>query len=150
MKFWDSSAIVPIVVAEEMTGAMIELLEQDRSMLVWWGAEVEVGSVLARLERDADLTTNAASAAFRRLDMLRESWNEIAPVDPIRETARRFLRVHDLRPADALQLSAAFLAGEGRPASLAFVCLDDRLAQAAQQEGFDVFDRDRIKAGNQG
>jgi len=150
MKFWDSSAVVPLLVAEEMTSSVIEFLEQDRSMLVWWGAEVECGSAIARLERDGAFATVDASTAFRRLDTLRNSWNEIAPGDLVRETARRFLRVHDLRAANALQLAAAFVAAEARPASLSFVCMDDRLAQAAHQEGFDVFDRERIKASNQG
>ncbi len=49
-----------------------------------------------------------------------------------------FLRVHPLRAADALQLAAAFAAAERRPASLEIVTLDDRLANAAQKEGFAV------------
>ncbi len=48
----------------------------------------------------------------------------------------RFLRVHPLRAADALQLAAAFAAAERRPASLEMVTLDDRLADAARKEGF--------------
>jgi hypothetical protein len=48
------------------------------------------------------------------------------------------LRVHDLRAADALQLAAGVAAAEGRPATLAFVCLDERLAAAAEREGFGV------------
>ncbi len=48
-----------------------------------------------------------------------------------RDSAKRFLRVHDLRAADALQLAA-----ESRPSTLAFVCLDARLLDAAQREGF--------------
>jgi hypothetical protein len=47
--------------------------------------------------------------------------------------------VHPLRAADALQLAAAFAAAERRPASLAIVTLDERLANAARKEGFAVF-----------
>ena len=65
---------------------------------------------------------------------------EIEPSDEIRETARRFLRVHPLRAADALQLAAAFVAAERRPSTLAFVTLDDRLRAAASQEGFLIDD----------
>ena len=64
----------------------------------------------------------------------------IDPSDVIRETATRFLRVHPLRAADALQLAAAFAAAERRPASLEIVTLDDRLADVAGKEGFAVFD----------
>jgi predicted nucleic acid-binding protein len=54
----------------------------------------------------------------------------------VREAAVRFLRVHPLRAADALQLAAAFVAAERRPSSLEVVTLDDRLAVAARKEGF--------------
>jgi hypothetical protein len=46
--------------------------------------------------------------------------------------------VHPLRAADALQLAAAVIAAERRPASLEVVTLDDRLASAARKEGFVV------------
>ena len=52
------------------------------------------------------------------------------------EAAIRFLRVHPLRAADALQLAAAFVAAERRPSSLELVTLDDWLAAAARKEGF--------------
>ncbi len=41
-----------------------------------------------------------------------------------------------LKQADALQLGAAFVASERRPSTLEFVCLDDRLNDAARREGF--------------
>jgi predicted nucleic acid-binding protein len=70
------------------------------------------------------------------LKHLAHAWHEVDPSDPVREAAVRFLRVHPLRAADALQLAAAFVAAEGRPSSLEVVTLDDRLAVAARKEGF--------------
>jgi predicted nucleic acid-binding protein len=70
------------------------------------------------------------------LRQLAQTWHEVDPSDPIREAAVRFLRVHPLRAADALQLAAAFIAAERRPSSLEIVTLDDRLAVAARKEGF--------------
>ncbi len=58
----------------------------------------------------------------------------------MRETAIRFLRVHPLRAADALQLAAAFIAAERRPPSLEMVTFDDRLADIARKEGFVLID----------
>ncbi len=52
----------------------------------------------------------------------------------------RFLRVHPLRAADALQLAAAFVLADRRPSTLELVTLDDRLAVAARKEGFVVLD----------
>lgn len=107
-------------------------------MLVWWGSEVECVSAVSRLERDGELTPPAATLALERLRRLAAGWHEVDPSDAIRETAARFLRVHALRAADALQLAAAFLAAERRPASLEVVTLDERLAAAARKEGFIV------------
>ena len=56
--------------------------------------------------------------------------------DGIREAAVRFVRVHPLRAADALQLAAAFVVAERRPSSLEVITLDERLAAAARKEGF--------------
>jgi hypothetical protein len=105
-------------------------------ILAWWGTRVECISAVARLEREQKLSSTGAAAALAHLNNLARSWNEIQPVEEIRETAGSFLRVHNLRAADALQLAAAFLASERRPPSLEFVSLDDRLSAAAEREGF--------------
>ena len=138
MKFWDASAIVPLLVAEESTRRLQALAAKDPAMLVWWGSSVECVSALARLERDGALKARAIMLALQRLRQLSAGWHGVDPSDEIRETAARFLRVHPLRAADALQLAAAFAAAERRPASLDIVTLDDRLANAARKEGFAV------------
>lgn len=140
MRFWDASAIVPLLVAEASTRRLQALAAKDPAMLVWWGSEVECVSALARLERDGALGAQAAALASTRLRGLAAAWHEIDPSETVRETAVRFLRVHPLRAADALQLAAAFAAAERRPASLEMITLDDRLGAAARKEGFAVVD----------
>jgi predicted nucleic acid-binding protein len=115
-------------------------IARDSTMLVWWASEIECVSAVARLERNGRLNPNAVALAFKRLGQFVAGWEEIDPSDTIREAATRFLRVHPLRAADALQLAAAFFAAERRPASLEIVTLDDRLAVAARKEGFGVAD----------
>ena len=119
---------------------MQALAERDPEMLVWWGSQVECVSALARLERAAALDQKRAALAFGRLAELADGWHEIEPSEIVRESAMRFLRVHPLRAADALQLGAAFAAAEGRPSSLRVVTLDERLADAARKEGFALSD----------
>ena len=140
MRFWDSSAIVPLIVAEASTEAVQAIAGDDPVMCVWWGTEVECVSAVARVEREDSLAAPATTEALRRLDVLAESWNEVQPVAAVRGTARRLLRVHPLRAADALQLAAAVTAAEGVPTSLDVVTLDERLAAAARREGFTVHD----------
>lgn len=138
MRFWDASAVVPLLVSESTTAAIQALARQDADMLVWWGTEVECASAIARLERDGSLDEAAAMDAFARLAQLAGGWHEVEPSDIVREAAIRVLRVHSLRTADALQLAAAFVAADRRPASLEMVTLDDRLAAAARREGFAI------------
>ena len=138
MKFWDASAVVPLVVTEASTRALQDVAAADTAMLVWWGTEVECASALARLEREGALEPAAAVECFDRLRRLAQGWNEVDPSDAIKETAVRFLRVHPLHAADAVQLAAAFVAAERRPSALELVTLDERLATAARKEGFSL------------
>ena len=73
-----------------------------------------------------------------RLTKLAKAWVEVQPSSSVRRVAIRLLRVHPLRAADALQLGAALVAAEDHPETLPFVTLDDRLADAATREGFEV------------
>jgi predicted nucleic acid-binding protein len=138
MKFWDSSAVIPLLIQEAMTSAVTEILTDDRHMHVWWATEVECVSSLSRLEREK-VPSSIIEAALDRLSSLREEWSEIGAGTRVRETARRLLRVHALRAADSLQLAAALVLADGDPASVAIVCLDDRLRDAARREGFPCF-----------
>lgn len=140
MRFWDASAIVPLLVSETSSRALQPLTKRDPTMLVWWASEVECASALAWIERDGALDPRDVAQVFGRLRQLSRAWHEIEPSDLIRQAAVRFLRVHPLRAADALQLAAADAAAEHRPASLDIVTLDERLALAASKEGFSVVD----------
>lgn len=136
MKFWDASAIVPLLMTEPITSSVQALAATDPVMLVWWATEVECASAIARLEREGAIDDGTVTQAIDRLKQFASGWHEVDPSDTIREAAVRFLRVHPLRAADALQLAAAFIAAERRPSSLEVVTLDDRLALAARKEGF--------------
>jgi predicted nucleic acid-binding protein len=136
MRFWDTSAILPLLVTERSTHRLQSLIAGDPIMIVWWASEVECVAALSRLERDGALNAQGITLARKRLGQLTAAWHEIDQSEAIREAAIRFLRVHPLRAADALQLAAAFVAAERRPTTLEVLTLDDRLSAAAQKEGF--------------
>lgn len=138
MRFWDSSAILPLLVREPSTDAMFGLVDADPVMAVWWGSAIECVSALARLERDGQLSPEGIRRAMKRMDTLKDSWHEVAPAEALRDMAIRLLRVHPLRAADAMQLAAAVMICEQRPSTVDFVCLDQRLAAAASREGFNL------------
>lgn len=138
MRYWDSSALLPLIVQERATDVVKSLLHDDRDVLTWWASRVEAASALSRLGREGALTGAGLETAFSRLSSLAQTWDEVLPTDAVREQAVRVLRLHPLRAADALQLAAALVASEQRPSSLPLVTLDGRLRGAAVREGFAV------------
>jgi predicted nucleic acid-binding protein len=138
LRFWDASAIVPLAVDEPARPSAERAFRDDPHMVVWWAAEIECVSAIARLER-ADLLSHVQVAeAIERLEDLKAAWDEVDPVDEVRRIARRLLRVHALRAADSLQLAAAIVGSEDDPSTLDLVSLDERLVEAARREGFSI------------
>lgn len=138
MRFWDSSAVVPLLLDEPAREPLLRLLEEDGGLTVWWGTPVECTSAVARREREGALDAETTTATLTRLRDLESQWIEVNPSPTVRNLAQRLLRVHLLRAGDSLQLAAALVASEQDPPSLGFVCLDARLADAARREGFQV------------
>jgi uncharacterized protein len=98
---------------------------------------VECVSAATRLRREERLTVVEEEQVLALIDRFRAGWLEILPSEEVRRRASRLLRVHALKPADALQLAASRVwAGDAANAEL--VTLDERLALAARLEGFRV------------
>jgi uncharacterized protein len=137
VRYWDTSAIVPLLVEQEASASVKRLLSDDAEIVAWWGTVVECGSAAARLRREEILTVADEERVLELLAVLRDSWIEVLPSSELRDHATRLLRVHPLRASDALQLAAARTwAGPGMGAEL--VTFDERLALAARLEGFRV------------
>jgi predicted nucleic acid-binding protein len=138
MRFWDSSAIVPLVCAETASTVCRSWLRTDPVALVWAFAATEVISALSRKRREGKLDRALFTAAKQRLAKLEQAWNEVTQYDAVRARARRLLESHPLSAADALHLAAALVVVDERATSTTFVTFDGRLAEAAEKEGFPV------------
>ena len=138
MRFWDSSAILPLFVDEPHSDGIQALIREDSSMIVWWGSRVECGSAVHRLRREGVLTTTESARLLARLGEAIEAAEVVQPGEDLATIALRQLASHPLRAADALQLAAALVWARGRPSGHEVVSLDDRLASAALLEGFAV------------
>ncbi len=138
MKFWDSSAIVPLCFRESASDALRRIANTDEDMVVWWASRIECVSAMARRRREGVLSTEAERKARAILSAMAEAWSEVQPTEIVRERAERLLMVHPLRAADGLQLAAALVWAEESPRGLDVVCLDQNLREAALREGFTV------------
>lgn len=138
MKFWDSSAIIPLCLKEQMSKTVKRLIKADEDIAVWWVARVECLSALSRRRREGVLSTDAELKARAILSALSAEWSEVQPSELVRQRAERLLAIHSLRSADAFQLAAALIWAQENPQGLEIVCLDQTLREAAHKEGFTV------------
>jgi predicted nucleic acid-binding protein len=136
--FWDSSALVPILLPETRSEALVARLSSDREVVIWWATPLECQSALYRRHRDTPLPASVMRDMTDRLRAFVEHADTIAPTDEVRRRAARLLASHALRAADALQLAAALVWCEEQPHNETFVSLDERLCAAARKEGFET------------
>ena len=138
MRFWDSSALVPLVVGQAASRTAESWLAEDGVLTVWTLSGVEIASALWRLVREGVVPEQAAREAEALADEVLRRVHVIGDVERVKALARRLLRVHGLRAADALQLGAALSWADGHPEDLVMHTLDRRLGAAAEREGFHV------------
>ena len=138
MNFWDSSALVPLLVTEASSDLRRKQYHADPWAVVWFGTFVEIESSLVRRPRDGQLPADVERAARKRLHEMTKQWTEVTPTTEVRARAIRLLRVHPLRAAAAFQLAAALIFCREQPQHLPFLTADQRLRDAANLEGFPV------------
>jgi len=136
VRFWDTSALLPLFVEEPATESCAALLSADSSVIVWEGTSVELLSALSRYRRHSsgfdDLWPSVRHEILQRWG----SWSRVADLAKASLRAQRLVNVHPLKAGDAFQLAAALVACEDQPQRLHFVTRDGTLATAARLEGF--------------
>ncbi|MDE0027803.1 MAG: type II toxin-antitoxin system VapC family toxin [Deltaproteobacteria bacterium] len=138
MRYWDASALVPLVIAEPASDRAREWLAEDRHIITWVWTRTEIVSAVERRSREGSLSRMQRREVLGRFDALAGDWDEVTDILAVRSRANALLARHPLRAADAGQLGAALLVGEQLAEPLTFVCLDQRLSSAAELEGFRV------------
>jgi predicted nucleic acid-binding protein len=138
LRFWDASAIIPLFIEEAGTDLVRSWLREDGSMAVWALTRLEVASAIERRAREGHLKESQRVSALDTCEKLIKAAHELSDVLAVRSRALPLLGRYPLRAADAAQLGAASLLAESDVASLPFVALDRKLADAARREGFRV------------
>lgn len=115
MKFWDASAIFPLLVPEQQSDYCLQILKDDPEILLWCMSRVEVISALTRRLREQALTFDRFQAAKMRFHQILESAYQITALEKVMNRAVRLLEVHPLRAADACQLASGLVATQEDP-----------------------------------
>ena len=138
MRYWDASALVPLVVSEPGSRLARSWLLEDDHIVTWAWTRTEITSAIERRAREGALAWVERRAALDRLRGFAAGWDEVIDVLAVRTRANAVLARHPLRAADAGQLGAALLVSEQLTGPLVFLCLDQRLGEAAEREGLRV------------
>ena len=138
MRYWDASALVPLVVAEPDSELVRSWLSEDDRIVTWAWTRTEITSAIERRAREGSVSRQQRREVLRRFDAFAGRWDEVADMLAVRTRANALLARHPLRAADAGQLGAALLIQEQLAGVLTFVCLDHRLSTAAERESLHV------------
>ena len=138
MRYWDASALVPLVVVEPETERVRSWLAEDEHVVTWAWTLTEIASAVERRAREGSLSRPQRRETLDRIGSLAQSWDEVTDVLAVRSRANALLARHPLRAADAGQLGAALLVEEQLAGTLSFVCLDQHLSLAAERESLRV------------
>lgn len=138
MNFWDSSALLPLIIREPSSKKMLDLKEDSEIILTWTLTPVEIISTLCRLQRMDQIDIAGFEKALKNWKNLEEGIYLIKDIEAVKQRATRLLRTHPLKAADALQLASALIACSDVTPPHSFVSLDKQLTHAAAREGFQV------------
>ncbi len=138
MRYWDASALVPLLVREQGSELARQWLREDPKIATWLWTRVELTAALERYVREHRLSAAQRRQLLGSVGKVMSATHEVSDALAVRQRALPLLARHSLRAADAGQLAAALLASEDKPSTLEFVCLDERLRDAAEREGFIV------------
>ena len=138
MRYWDASALVPLIVAEPASDLVRGWFSDDDRIVTWAWTRTEIVSAIERRTRTGLLSRMQRRETLERFDAFAGHWDEVTDVLAVRSRANALLARHPLRAADAGQLGAALLVQEQLAEPLTFVCLDERLAKAAELESLQT------------
>ena len=136
--FFDTSAIVPLCVAQRTSQTARETYRTFSKQVVAWTTLIEATGAIHRAVRLGGLSQSNEKRALDRLGQLEKRWIEIMASDRVRAIALDLLRTNDLRAGDAIQLASALVWCKEKARHRSFVCFDQRLSSAAHAVGFDV------------
>lgn len=135
--YLDTSALVPLLVAEPSSARCRQVWDQAEAVLTVELSYVEAAAALARGQRMGRLTAAQHGEALRRHD---ELWDQVVvlPVDTVLvRTAASLAAVHGLRGYDAVHCAAAVRHADSEVVATAG---DRELLAAWQAAGLAVVD----------
>ena len=135
--YFDTSAVVPLLVEEPGTDICLRVFLQAESVATVRMTFAEVSAALARASRLGRLTADAHDGALAELESVRVQMDLLDVDDDLVRAAGALARDHALRGYDAVHCAAALRVLSATTVALAG---DRDLLAAWQREGLQVLD----------
>jgi uncharacterized protein len=135
--YFDTSAVVPLLVQEPGTGISLRVFLQAEAVATVRMTFAEASAALARASRLGRLTADAHDRALAELESVWAQMDVLAVDDDLVRRAGALARTHALRGYDAVHCAAALRVLGATTVALAG---DRELLAAWQQEGLQVLD----------
>jgi predicted nucleic acid-binding protein len=139
MLYWDTSALFAFLITEKHSAKLRSLVQQQGSSTAYTAIITPLEFESAIQRRLSERTLNLREADRARLfgvDFRKQAY--LVPLDQnALDTALHLQKIYGLRPGDAIQLASARL-GTDNPSRVVFLCLDEKLTEAAKREGFQT------------
>jgi len=137
--YFDASAFIKRYANEPGTSTVLKLLQDATNVYTASIAYAECVISFSRKQFEGELREEDVQ---RLLQLLDEDWEKLDRVEltePVFKLIKERCRLHRLRTLDAIHLASALLLyREGL--EIEFVCSDNRLKKAAEDEGLKVID----------
>ena len=104
MRYWDASALVPLVVSEPVSELVRARLSEDDRIVTWAWTRTEITSAIERRTREGSLSRLQRREVLARFNAFAGRWDEVTDVLAVRSRANALLARHPLRAADAANL----------------------------------------------
>lgn len=144
MNYLDTSALVKRFVVEKGSPLVHVIVSQRGPVATAKIAYAEVYAGLARKHREGHLSRSQYTLACRQFEQEWEAYIRVALSDEVLRVSRDLIQRHPLRGFDAIHLASALTLGDALGEDITFFAADDRLLRAAEAEGLEALNVERI------
>jgi predicted nucleic acid-binding protein len=137
--YLDTSALVKKYFQERFSDHILSLWKQAGEVITSTVAYAETLAAFHRKKREADFSADAFRIAVEAFKLDWKGFFKVEVTEDLNEIIDRVLGRHPLRGFDAIHLASSLLVREYLHEDLLFSCFDQRLTQAAADEGLNTF-----------
>jgi predicted nucleic acid-binding protein len=137
--YLDTSALVKLYFWEPFSDEILSKWQCAAQIVASSVAYAETMASIYRKNREGDLEDSLIREV---VDSFHRDWSSLIRVevtDELNVYIDRAIKRYPLRGFDLVHLASAMVIRERLPEDFVFACFDDRLARAAQSEGFETF-----------